>query len=242
MIKLETVTIIPFSHQISGTTPNIDGYSIVYGSSGLLKVAHAENWFPAGWDGVNFQIDVAHNHLGKMMLNHAAIKTKWSEAYKVALAKEWQNIFIRPISETKEFPGQTFSLNNLYVWINKLKNTDYFIENDNDAIIGPVLNIGREWRIFIIDGEQVTMCQYANRGQSDRIAQCPEAVLNFLKQALKIYQPASCFVVDVAEVFINNTIELKIIEFNSINSAGFYACGIDVIVDRLSKFAIKSFS
>jgi|TARA_B110000902_G_C14129376_1_gene521374 hypothetical protein len=46
-------------------------------------------------------------------------------------------------------------------------------------------------------------------------------------------------VIDVAEVFANGTNALKVVEYNSINSAGVYACNTAAVVDALSQFALS---
>lgn len=238
-VNVEAITVIPFSHLSADPLPTINGPCIVYGSSGLLKVANKAKWSPAGWDGHAFQIDVANDKLGNKMLNHAALITEWSKIYDVAKQQKWDNVFTRPVSETKEFAGQTYNLSTLKIWINKLNDSGYFEHNDNLAIIAPIQNIGREWRVFVIDNKLVSMCQYALNGKPNQQTHVPTEMTTFLEDALKIYSPSPCFVVDVAEIFDNNKTQLKIVEFNSINSAGFYACDIATIVTELSKFAIK---
>jgi len=239
--KVELLRVIPFIHEPADTLPKIDGPCIVYGSSGLLKLGRSKSWMPCGWDGKAFELDVANGVLGKTALNFGAIKTVWSKTYKTALLNGWKTVFVRPVSETKEFPGQIFEIEQLQNWIVKLDESGYFKDNDNPALIGPALTLGREWRVFIVDGKQISGCQYANCGIPEAKASLPHTVTDFVEKSLQIFSPAPCFVVDVAEVFENDKNVLKVVEYNSINSAGFYASDKVAIVEALSNFALSNF-
>lgn len=237
---VELIRVIPFIHQPADLLPRIDGRSIAYGSSGLVKLGRAANWFPCGWDGDTFELDVVNLALGEMALNYGAVKTTWSQTLEIALSNGWKTVFVRPVSETKEFPGQVFDINQLDSWIEKLTASGYFETNDNPAMIGPALELGREWRVFVVDEKQVTGCEYANRGIPETHASLPDEVTDFVEYSLQQFNPAPCFVIDVAEVFTDGSTAFKVVEYNSINSAGFYACDKAAVVGKLSEFALSA--
>ncbi len=239
--KVELIRVIPFIHEPADTLPKIEGPCVVYGSSGLVKLGRAANWFPCGWDGEAFELDAVNQALGELALNFEAIKTVWSRAFETASDNGWETIFIRPVSETKEFPGKVYRIDQLQDWVEKLEISGYFESNDNPAMVGPALTLGREWRVFVVDGQQVTGCEYANHGIADAVAFLPSEVTDFVEQSLRVFAPAPCFVIDVAEVFANSESALKVVEYNSINSSGFYACDKAAIVRELSKFALSNF-
>ena len=58
---------------------------------------------------------------------------------------------------------------------------------------------------------------------------------------MRPYRPAPYFVVDIAEVHLEEHRQLQVVEFNSINSAGWYACNINEIVQSLSEFVLLHF-
>jgi hypothetical protein len=237
--KVEFLRVIPFIHEPADALPEISGSCIVYGSSGLVKLGHAANWLPCGWDGEAFELDVVNKSLGATALNFDAIKTVWSNTFETASMHGWETVFVRPVSETKEFPGRVFETDQLREWVEKLRTSGYFETNDNPAMIGPALKLGREWRVFVVNGQQVSGCEYANRGIPKTYALLPNEVADFVEKTLQVYTPAPCFVIDVAEVFANGTNALKVVEYNSINSAGFYACNTAAVVDALSQFALS---
>lgn len=239
--KVELIRVIPFIHEPADPLPKIEGPCVVYGSSGLVKLGHKANWFPCGWDGETFELDTVNQSLGELALNFEAIKTVWSKAWQIASANNWDLVFVRPVSETKEFPGKVFNINQLREWAEKLEHSGYFETNDNPAMIGPAVKLGREWRVFVVHEQQVTGCEYANRGIPEAIASLPSEVTDFVAQTLRVFTPAPCFVIDVAEVFSDSGSTLKVVEYNSINSSGFYACDKTAIVEELSKFALSNF-
>lgn len=239
--EVELLRIIPFIHKPADQLPVVDGPCIVYGSSGLVKLGREAEWLPCGWDGDAFELDAMNRSLEDMALNSGATKTVWSRTYDVAALNRWKTVFVRPASETKEFPGRVMEIEQLRDWLEQLKNAGYFESSDNPAIIGPALTLGSEWRVFVVDRRLVCGCQYANAGIPLSRPGMPNEVANFVEQSLQLYEPAPCFVIDVAEILKDGVKSLKIVEYNSINSAGFYACDIARIVDQLSKFAVSNY-
>ncbi|WP_421725579.1 ATP-grasp domain-containing protein [Bauldia sp.] len=236
--RLETLRVIPFDHEPAEPLPDIDGPCIVYGSSGLLRIARENDWIPGGWDGPAFAAGETRDRLGEIALNGDAVTTTWSDAARVARQAGWTKVFIRPDSETKEFPGKVYGLPDLEAWASKLVRVGYFDNNDNAALVGQAWDLGREWRVFVVDGELVSFCQYADGGIPTQSAGAPDHVLEFTNTVVSLYAPAPCFVVDIAEVPGRKGTDLRVVEFNSINSAGFYRCDIPRIVERLSEFAV----
>lgn len=237
---VEALCVIPFSHQPADPVPNITGPCLVYGSSGLLKFAHQAGWKPAGWDGPQFEVEFVNERLGNLALNHDAILTVWSDALSVVQAKGWKKVFIRPNSETKDFPGQIFEVVELASWIGKLEHAQYFENNDNAVVVAPIKDIRREWRAFVVNGDLVSMCQYAVSGSYKPALEVPTELKEFLYKILGKFQPAPCFVADVAEVSIDEQWHLRVIEFNSINSAGFYLCDIKTLIKKMSAYALQN--
>ncbi|MEM9280111.1 MAG: ATP-grasp domain-containing protein, partial [Pseudomonadota bacterium] len=224
--RFEALQIIPFSHEPIDAVPPISGKCIVYGSSGLLSLGHKLAWTPCGWDGQSFSQRNTIKKLKDLALNSDGLFGNWSEIASLAHDQNWQEVFVRPDDETKVFPGRVLKVNELEKWLNQLQDTEYLKENNNAALIAPIQAIGREWRIFFVGGSLVSACQYARAGQSERKAECPLPVMHFAKSAVEKYRPAECFVMDVVELQDEMDNPYRVVEFNSINSAGFYACNI----------------
>lgn len=240
-MEAKTVTVIPFSHELSGDLPIVDRPCICYGSSGLLRLANKLSWKPAGWDGSGFSQEATVESLGNLCLNADTKFGLWSEILSIAEKQKWQKIFVRPSEETKEFAGQTYSISEFREWWHKLKNINYFEDHDALACIAPAKKIGQEWRLFVIDNKIVTGSLYATESKPNRSELVPDKVIDFAKSIIDVYQPAPCFVLDIAETLDNNKSTMKVVEFNSINSAGFYEADTNSIVISLSNYISEHF-
>jgi hypothetical protein len=92
-----------------------------------------------------------------------------------------------------------------------------------------------EWRLFMVEGRFCSGSHYGRYGGMEVRAHVPAAVRDFAETAARIWQPAEAYVVDVGE-FRNN---LKVIEVNGMNSAGFYASDIGRIVAEVSEMTAR---
>jgi len=234
--RVETLQVIPFTTDPVGALPQIDGPCITYGSTSLLRLAHGQGWTPGGWDGDAFGADVMAAALGDDALNGAAVFCPFSQVAQHARAQGWARAFVRPVAETKEIAGQVRDLDDLEAWVAQLTQAEYFDAADNMFVVAPALELGREWRLFMVDGAVVTATQYANARQPDRAAGAPDAVQAFGRRIARDHAPAPCFVVDIAETTGGG---LKAVEFNSINSSGLYRCDVAALVAALSAYVLK---
>ncbi len=122
----------------------------------------------------------------------------------------------------------------LEAWLDRLRAVGYLETGDEPALVAPFRRLGREWRLFVVGAEIVASSQYARGGEPERGPTAPPAVLAFARDALRRQRPAACLVLDVAEAWISGDWELRVVELNSINSAGFHGVDPGVIVAALS--------
>ena len=163
--RLELLRVVPFLHQAVGRIPDVSDPCIVYGSSGLLALARRQGWAPAGWDGAAFEAATVNQELGPLSLNNDAIDTTFSKVADVARTAGWEKVFVRPNAESKEFPGRTFSTGELQAWVAQTQSAGYFDTKDSPALVAPYRPLGREWRVFLVDGLVVCYSQYADQGE-----------------------------------------------------------------------------
>ena len=97
--------------------------------------------------------------------------------------------------------------------------------------MAPCKEILAEYRFFIIEGQVVTGSQYkiGDRVQSSTII--PSDIYQYASEQAARWQPNRAFAIDIAQTHQGP----KIIELNSANSAGFYACDIGKIVDAVER-------
>ncbi len=235
-MRVEFVRVVPFSHELVGKPPIISGRSICYGSSGLLRAARQSRWQPGGWDGERFSLQWTNNAVGRLSLNRDADFVPWSQTVELAEQKGWDRLFVRPSAESKEFPGRVLNFAEFRSWWEGLQRIDYFKDNDALACIGPCRELGREWRFFVVGSRPIAASQYAVDGAPSSTPGAPAEAHAFVEQILGLFQPAPCFVIDIAEVFDESGCDFAVVEFNSINSAGFYQADLEEIIRSLGAY------
>lgn len=237
--KTEELGIVPFSHGSIEPPPLIEGCCVVYGSGGLLKLANREGWKPAGWDGSKFDTSEVLANFGSLALNGNGKEVLLSNTAVEAAANEWEQIFVRPVSESKEFPGTVYSLHELQERVEKLRSSNYFESQNNLMLIAPFKKLGREWRAFVVDHKLISISQYAESGVLKRSVDVPDMASEFVHKAIQMYAPAPCFVIDIAEELNIDSPILCVVEFNSINSSGLYDCDAGKIVSAVSDYILN---
>jgi len=237
--KTEELGIIPFSHEAIDPLPIIEGHCVVYGSGGLLNLADREGWKPSGWDGDKFDTSEVLANFGSLALNGNGKEVLLSNAAVEATANEWEQVFVRPVSESKEFPGTVYMLHELQEWVEKLRSSSYFESQNSLMLIAPFKKLGREWRAFVVDHKLISISQYAESGVLKRSVDVPDIASEFVLKAIQTYAPAPCFVIDIAENLCEGSTKLRVVEFNSINSSGLYDCDAGKIVSAVSDYILN---
>ena len=233
---------MPFSHEPIGEPPGVTGRCIVYGSSGMMNLARRMVWSPGGWDGPAFSMQRLIEELGSLALNADAVVTPYSKAAETIQRLGWGEIFIRPDAERKEFPGELCSVDQVRSLIQRLDDVDYFAGGDNPIILATPKSLGREWRAFVVDGKVVEISLYAEGGEPTRRRGAPDAVVSMVTRVAEIYAPAPVFVADIAEALDDRQPQLRVVEYNSFNSSGFYACSIERVAAAVTKYVSASAS
>lgn len=106
-------------------------------------------------------------------------------------------------------------------------------------LIAPFKSLGREWRAFVVDYELISISQYAEVGVHKRSSIVPDVASEFVSKSIQTYAPAPCFVIDIAEELSEDSPNLRVVEFNSINSSGLYECDAAKIVNAVSEYILE---
>lgn len=105
-------------------------------------------------------------------------------------------------------------------------------ELDGDAaiVISPAQNIELECRFFVVEGNVVAGSTYRSMGA--RMIRKPIDIdmFNTAVAATKQWMPSPNIVIDICRLRNGGH---KVVEFNSINSSGFYNCNVGDIVDAI---------
>lgn len=230
--KVELVKVVPFVGDIIPDVEKTDSKVICFGSYSMRKLAIKKNWFPGVYDIEHFSYQDLVKVLGDSVLNHDSQFDTFGN-----LKPKFDKFFLRPIHDGKEFSGTIISLEDFLEWKKKIVNLE---AQDNGAIITsetPVMcsslkKIQAEYRFFVVGGKAITGSRYKLGSRvvysnADEMLSLAQTFVHKLKNYL-----SHPYVLDLA--FIDN--DYKVVELNTLNCAGFYACDMQKLVNALIEY------
>ncbi len=141
--------------------------------------------------------------------------------------------FLRPVEDSKEVPGRVMTAQDiaaLSARVSALPEEDLPIGSlraDTLVMLSEPQSIYEEWRLWIVSDRIVTYSRYKQAGQVAYVHDIPDDAFNFGQEMAQLnsgYSPA--YVMDICRTDAG----LRIIETNSINSAGFYAAELEPLI------------
>ncbi|MDF2435397.1 MAG: hypothetical protein JWP44_5028 [Mucilaginibacter sp.] len=229
--------VIPFIGELIPPAEPQQDKVVCFGSYSMRHTAKAMGWNPGVYDLFDQNFNVQMNHWKKDMLNADSIVCAFKDAAIVEPA------FIRPIDDSKYFAGRVFDPEEFNTWQHGicLMEEDYGNSLTKDTLIQlckPKV-IYSEYRHWIVDRRIVTKSLY-KRG--DRVIYSSDVDIRFDRFVAQLihnysismigrsgWEPHRAYVLDVCETPDG----IKIVEINTINSAGFYAGNVQDIVMAL---------
>jgi hypothetical protein len=254
-IPYDVVRIIPFIHEIEGKVPAVADVNdvVVYGSVGSQKLAAKHAWKPGVFGTVDtFSEAVAERELGSLYLNYGQFRMPikklgqtahhWAKLMVPLHQPPLEEFFIKPDTDTKEFAGTVIKIDEFGSWYTGLQESGYLDDNDFNVVISRPKKLGCEWRAVVVDGE-ISSCSIYRQYQRvmPELNIIPE-VEAAIKEAISLYRPADVFVIDICQVWRDDAWQYKVIEFNTFNSAGLYACDVTKIIDDINAFLARKIS
>ncbi len=140
------------------------------------------------------------------------------------------DVFVRPDTNDKSFPGGVVSVRGLKLWL--LKTPQKPLPIDAMCLLARPSNILEEYRIVICDSQIVTSSTYVRHDRLISETGASETAHNFAIQASKVWSPHRIFVLDVARTTEGNH---GIIECGSIHTCGLYGCSAEAIVSTMTR-------
>ena len=225
------VGVIPFSHDITSDMELSGVEYIPYGSTLLMTLAHKRGWTGLSFDPSVFSMKQAYAHRRDMLNNGRVMSVREAES---VLREMIGDVFVRPDLDLKHFSGQVIDSVECADWFKDamslpLESGSYAMDPHMEVIVSEPLNIQAEWRYFIVGGKVVSGSMYRYKGQLLKKRELDAAVLEEAQQAADGWLPAPNVVMDLA--LVDDTV--KVIEFNCINSSGFYDNDIPAVFDAL---------
>jgi len=196
----------------------------IFGGTMLSKLACKLGWKIGSFFNENFDYKVWKRYLNYYLLNSNGLIANSSELTNLDIRQE---MFLRPIKDTKEFTGGVFSLSEIYKLADK---------NVEILISEPIKNIEKEYRCFIIDKKVISATLYKIDNKLFTLNNDNNReLLKFAESIIDIWIPNYSCVMDVA--YVNDC--YKIVEFNNFNGSGFYDCKIENILKELEKLYLE---
>ncbi len=213
--------VIPFSEEVNSDYPldEIKEPVFNYGSYNLSRIVKRMGLQPGAFISENISLNNLLQHYGSEMFNS---DMRFGTIKDIELDNEVKTFFIRPMEDSKSFTARVLNIEDFNYFKSNILNLgeEYStIRPDTMVTICSPKIIDQEIRFFIIDGKVST---YSTYKIGERVVYSPEVdpyIIDYVTNVIKIYEPDLAFCLDIA---VSNG-QPKILEINSINSAGLYA-------------------
>lgn len=200
---------------------------MICGAMSLGRIARKKGWFPGQFMNENMNHVKWCQHWGRYLLNYDAKVCRFADV-------EWWygDFFIRPTNDGKDFSGTVTTWPEFLKWrklVFDFPNDGLNLNADTEVMVSPLKKIYSETRYFVVDGKIITGSQYKLGKRVVYSEACDDLNREFAQSMINIWQPDRAFVIDIADTPDG----FKIIECNTFNSSGFYACDVSAIVQAV---------
>jgi len=209
---------------------NFDEVDLIpYGSTSLLEFAKEHNWRYV-FHNDNFRTDVYASRHSRMLNNDAMIMSLSAFKLLTETRPQW---FIRPVLDLKSFAGFTAPSKEIVEWITRLEAVECEVDSNTLVSVASPKVIDMEWRYFIVDGKIITGSSYKHQKKSYIYEETDKKDLDEAQELAMEWLPHENCCMDVA------LWEDKpyVVEFNGLNSSGFYDHNVVALVRAVSTYA-----
>jgi hypothetical protein len=237
-VPYHQIRIIPFIHEVDGRVPDISGPVVMYGSIGSQKLAERMGWKPGVFTGSEINETELQARFGSMYLNSDARVCKFRDLPYVVSNND--EVFIKPNTDTKEFAGTVIESTKMREWIDGMMSSGYLEESflNAEVLVSEPKKIGCEWRLVIVDGQIAAHSVYRQYGIVKPEIWMPKEAEDFANEAISVYSPLDVYVLDICQIEDGS---YKVIEMNTFNSAGWYACDVNKVMKSVTEFVEKNY-
>ena len=229
-MPLFAVGVSPFTGQVTNLEEiDLSVPTMFYGSNRLVELAPAlaspgaffkKKWFDPGYP------------VGKnpFILNIEQTRTTAGQ-----LRRTWikEPIFIKS-ADPKVLTGMVIEPDERDQWT-----IEYGHLDGNEVLMtSRAQKIDQEWRFFIVNNKVVAGSQYRLDGILRIREPIPQHVWDCARAYAECWKPCSTIVMDMCRIGEETNESLFILEFNCINSSGFYNCDVGAIVDALEELLV----
>jgi hypothetical protein len=203
----------------------IEGPVFVIGTTSMKSVSDAHGWNPGFIDAPTQQ--ECFDAWGDHMLN---IDARFGELGDVSPPEEG-DFFIRPDEPGKAFSGRMMKQDEFADWRRDLLRHGSLSRASpaTRIMISPMRTIWSEYRCIVVDGEYVTGSRYKTGRTWSESPDVGGRIIRYVNERAAEWRPRRAMCIDVADTPDG----LRIVETNSVSSAGFYANDMARFVDAV---------
>lgn len=236
--------VIPFSEELTTTEPLVGLDYFPYGSTSLSNIALSRGFTGLHLNLETFNAGAWENFNGRNMLNRPCITHADHAIDVLKMHKSEKLIFMRPYEDLKQFTGNVDTCEehaaNLQSMIDSYNQGfpgSYSMNPKTKIAISEVQEIDAEWRWFIVNGKIISGSMYRAHGQLRQIREDDPEVIAEAQELADQWLPDQCCVMDTCLVSdADGTGYVKVVEYNTICSAGFYANDVPAIFDAIASY------
>lgn len=200
---------------------------VCVGSYSMRHYAKKRGWNPGVFDLEPHDFTQQLAHWGDAMLNADSEIAVFSD---VRFDGER---FIRPVDDTKSFAGRLFEWDEFARWQNGVvalsEDIGSSLTSDTLVQVSSLKHILQEVRCWVVEGRVVTASVY-KRGSRVLYSNDVEGrLIEYAERLAAVWSPEKAFCLDVCDTPNG----LRVVEINTINSAGFYAADMQKLVMSL---------
>lgn len=106
------------------------------------------------------------------------------------------------------------------------------LDGDAELLLSEPVRLKGEWRFFVVGGDVISGSTYRLDGVKRRMVPIPDLIWRAVRKAVGQWMPCQDIVIDLC---LTEDDEVKVVEFNAINSSGWYNTDIGLVVDALEE-------
>lgn len=238
------ITYIPFSTDIPDFPIDDEHENIYYGGTSMIENIR-KKYNPKGifFNPDTFSMEVyLEKWKGHMLNDGAKIFTikEYLADYGKNYSQDMRNYFFRPNGDGKEFDGQIGNPDKIVKVLKGILQNNEKVNEDFKIVVGSAYRIGKEWRLYMVNGRALTASQYRNEQRLSKSDKVPLEVFEFAQERCKEFMPHQVFAMDICEYFEDGVPHYAILECGCMNSVGFYHCDKQKYIEGISNWVISN--
>ena len=236
--RVKEVVVIPHDEHLHIPEPitEEDGVVIPYGSTTMNRRVEANHSFK-GFEYSAEAFDVKTWLANRTdMLNQAVVYVKAKDLGQLFPDANPDGYwFIRPQFEQKAFQAKCIPLREIRAFNNSKESGNFQIDPELSIAVSPPIDILAEYRFFVVGGKVISGSRYYVGGRKKPIRVDDIALIGAAQQMADGWLPFPNCAMDLALTEVG----LRVVEFNCINSSGFYNHDVRAVVEALTQYHAK---